>query len=270
MRTGKFSTSSSSSRRIVPSIISSQRSPAQTERDGACCTPARRFGSQSTPSAIRSIHRIRTPRSSHLRRRKDGRLRRDGATATSCISSSTRTKSSPIGRWPAIRPRRPHVSDGDERQLHQSPSFDRRHHPVRLQAGTVMGIPRGIRGDAARRRRPSPRCSCQPPHDFGGGPFPCYTWSTMRDLLDAKHVRGSTTRSRRIAVGKAFQAISAVFNGPEWTTNISHPETKVLTDAERRAAERFLGGSAYPNSDHPGGSGDRRPVVGIPGRQRGR
>ncbi|MGB8519275.1 MAG: alkaline phosphatase family protein [Candidatus Tumulicola sp.] len=70
-----------------------------------------------------------------------------------------------------------------------------------------------------------------------GGPFPCLTYSTgtMRDLLDAKHVSWKyyAPPHKPNTVGvlwNAFAAIDAVYNGPEWATNISMPETNILND----------------------------------------
>jgi phospholipase C len=95
----------------------------------------------------------------------------------------------------------------------------------------------------------------------GAGPFPCLTYPTptMRDLMDAASVtwkyytppyKSNTTG----ALWNAFAAISAVYNGPEWTTNVSIPECNVFAD---------IAGGALPqvswvipeqqNSDHPTG-----------------
>jgi phospholipase C len=70
---------------------------------------------------------------------------------------------------------------------------------------------------------------------FDQGPFPCMRYTTLRDKLDDQHVtwkyytpphRGGTAG----ALWNAFDAIFAVRNGPEWRSNISIPETNVLTD----------------------------------------
>jgi phospholipase C len=72
---------------------------------------------------------------------------------------------------------------------------------------------------------------------FDQGPYPCLTYptGTLRDLLDKHHVTwkyyAPLHKSGTIGVmWNAFAAIDAVYNGPEWTTNISMPETNVLTD----------------------------------------
>ncbi|HEY2476832.1 MAG TPA: alkaline phosphatase family protein, partial [Candidatus Cybelea sp.] len=70
------------------------------------------------------------------------------------------------------------------------------------------------------------------------GPFPCLTYRTLRDTLDAKSL---SWRYYAPAVGgsfggnlwNAFDAIKAVRDGPEWQTNEVNPETKVFTDISR-------------------------------------
>ena len=71
----------------------------------------------------------------------------------------------------------------------------------------------------------------------GGGPFPCLTYSTgtLRDKLDAKHVSwkyyAPPHKNNTVgALWNAFAAIDAVYNGPEWATNISMPETNIFND----------------------------------------
>ena len=66
------------------------------------------------------------------------------------------------------------------------------------------------------------------------GPFPCFTFRTLRDLLDAK---GVTWKYYVPVFGidggqlwNAFDAIDAVRHGPEWKTNVSMPEKNVFKD----------------------------------------
>lgn len=72
---------------------------------------------------------------------------------------------------------------------------------------------------------------------FDQGPFPCFRYSsgTMRDLLDKKHVswRYYTPHHRGNTDGALWNAFDAIFDvryGPEWTTNISIPQTNILND----------------------------------------
>ncbi|MFY9719350.1 MAG: alkaline phosphatase family protein [Candidatus Cybelea sp.] len=101
-------------------------------------------------------------------------------------------------------------------------------------------------------------------YDAGGGPFPCLSYRTLRDLLDGAKV---SWRYYSPAVGlpsgdvwAAFDAIKAVRFGPEWSTNQASPETKAFTDIDR---DTLPGVSwiipDFDNSDHAGRSGDTGP-----------
>jgi phospholipase C len=92
------------------------------------------------------------------------------------------------------------------------------------------------------------------------GPFPCLTYQTMRDLLDAKSISwkyySPPVQGGTGSMWNAFDAIEAVRDGPEWNTNISVPETNIFAD---------ISGGALPavswvipdgaDSDHPGQKG---------------
>ncbi len=97
------------------------------------------------------------------------------------------------------------------------------------------------------------------------GPFPCLTYSTLRDTLDAKQL---SWRYYAPIVGQsfggdlwnAFDAIKAVRFGPEWNTNQASPETKVFTDISRDSLPAVSWVVPdYQNSDHPGNSSDTGP-----------
>ncbi len=70
-------------------------------------------------------------------------------------------------------------------------------------------------------------------------PFPCLTYGTMRDLLDAKKVGWkyytptydiNKTRGGAGTEWNAFAAIQAVRYGSEWGVNVVWPETQVCSD----------------------------------------
>jgi phospholipase C len=97
------------------------------------------------------------------------------------------------------------------------------------------------------------------------GPFPCLTYRTLRDTLDAKSL---SWRYYAPAVGKsfggnlwnAFDAIKAVRYGPQWSTNEANPETRVFTDIARDTLPCVSWVVPdYQNSDHPGDSSDTGP-----------
>ena len=102
-------------------------------------------------------------------------------------------------------------------------------------------------------------------YEHDSGPFPCLTYSTLRDLLDGV---GISWRYYAPPVGdntggdnwNAFDAVKAVRYSPEWSVNIAWPETKVFADVDRGS----LPGVSWvipdlQNSDHPGQGSDTGP-----------
>jgi phospholipase C len=98
------------------------------------------------------------------------------------------------------------------------------------------------------------------------GPFPCFTqFTTMADTLDAKKVSWKYYAPQLDSdpggqLWTSFDAIHNVRYGPDWTRNISSPNTNVLKDA---AAGKLAGMSwVIPDwlySDHPAASSDMGP-----------
>jgi phospholipase C len=95
------------------------------------------------------------------------------------------------------------------------------------------------------------------------GPFPCITYptGTMRDLLDAKSVSWKYyappyTPNTAGELWNAFAAIDAVRHGPEWSTNISTPQTNVIKDVKNGHLPALSWVIPdQPHSDHPNGQG---------------
>jgi phospholipase C len=98
------------------------------------------------------------------------------------------------------------------------------------------------------------------------GPFPCFTYSTLRDLLDAKsiswryYVPQFTGPDPAATLWNAFDAIHDVRYGSEWGTNVQSPETNVLKDiaAGNLSAVSWVIPD-FNNSDHPGAGHDTGP-----------
>lgn len=101
------------------------------------------------------------------------------------------------------------------------------------------------------------------------GPFPCLTYPTVRDLLDAKKVSwkyysppepGGTG-----SFWNAFDAIKAVREGPEWKTNIAHTAVFFKDVAHGTLPNVSWIVPENPDSDHPGNNSDTGPswVAGI-------
>ncbi len=94
------------------------------------------------------------------------------------------------------------------------------------------------------------------------GPYPCYTWTTLRDLLDKKGVSWRYYSPITMAPGSnggiwnAFLAIRQVYSGPEWKTNVTNAypyEKQIFTDITKGQlpAVSWVIPDAY-NSDHEG------------------
>ncbi|MGA8575233.1 MAG: alkaline phosphatase family protein [Candidatus Cybelea sp.] len=99
------------------------------------------------------------------------------------------------------------------------------------------------------------------------GPFPCSKdfpnygsdgYKTLRDLLDAKaltwkYYTPQFEHKTPNGMWNAFDVIAPVRYGPEWTTNISSPETNVISDIQNGTLPSMswvIPDAA--NSDHPG------------------
>ncbi len=96
------------------------------------------------------------------------------------------------------------------------------------------------------------------------GPFPCLNYRTLADLLDraelswkyytpAENITGGT-------IWNAFDAIRAVHDGPEWSTNVVSPEKQIFTDISSQALPSVSWVIPdSPNSDHPDSGSDTGP-----------
>jgi phospholipase C len=95
------------------------------------------------------------------------------------------------------------------------------------------------------------------------GPFPCLTYSTLRDLLDAKHVswkfyampvskETGCDHGDTAGIWSAFDAIKAVRYSPQWRKNVTRNSTVLFTDISKKqlpAVSWITPDGA--NSDHP-------------------
>ncbi|HEV3091204.1 MAG TPA: alkaline phosphatase family protein [Candidatus Cybelea sp.] len=93
------------------------------------------------------------------------------------------------------------------------------------------------------------------------GPYPCFSYLTMRDLLDGGGVSWDYfTNTLNGYVWNAFEAIDAVRNGPEWSTNIIQPQTKIydaISGGTLPAVSWLIPDAS--DSDHPGSHSDSGP-----------
>ena len=87
------------------------------------------------------------------------------------------------------------------------------------------------------------------------GPFPCFGYTTLGQLLDAASLPWhyyTPALNTQGGLFSAYDAIRAVRYGPDWTNDVISPETQVLTDisAGNLGAVTWVIPS-FPNSDHP-------------------
>jgi phospholipase C len=99
---------------------------------------------------------------------------------------------------------------------------------------------------------------------LGQGPFPCFKYETMRDLLDAQSVSwkyySPPVHGGTGALWNAFDAIKAVRYGSEWGTNVTDSDTQIFTDisyGQLPAVSWVI--PDKENSDHPGSGSDTGP-----------
>jgi len=97
------------------------------------------------------------------------------------------------------------------------------------------------------------------------GPYPCFTYSTIANLLDTAgitwryYAAGPTDPGANLL--SAFDAIQAVRNGPDWQ-NVKWPDTAILTDITNgNLAQVSWVTPTGPKSDHSGpDSGSKGPA----------
>ena len=88
------------------------------------------------------------------------------------------------------------------------------------------------------------------------GPFPCFSFETLADLMDAQHMSWRFYSPDITASGgiwQSYDSFKSVRYGPDWGRNAVWPETRVLSDiaAGQLAQVTWIVPSAI-NSDHPG------------------
>jgi phospholipase C len=102
------------------------------------------------------------------------------------------------------------------------------------------------------------------------GPFPCFDFPTIASRMDAQKITwkyyapqvdfGPPFTHLGGDVWSVYDGIRSVRYGPEWTTNISSPETNVLTDISNGTlAQVSYVIPSFANSDHSGSGSDTGP-----------
>lgn len=99
------------------------------------------------------------------------------------------------------------------------------------------------------------------------GPFetPCFTYKTLADELDAAGLSWHfyaplVTQQSNGGQWSAYQAVSQIYHGPDWSKDVISPETQILTDIPNGILSNVTW--VVPdlqNSDHPGSNGKGGP-----------
>jgi phospholipase C len=92
------------------------------------------------------------------------------------------------------------------------------------------------------------------------GPFPCFKYETLGGLLSRKKVTWRYYATRPRDSWNPFQAIRSIRYGPQWSTNISTPQTNLFGDiASGRLASVSWVIPTADFSDHPNAARDLGP-----------
>jgi phospholipase C len=85
------------------------------------------------------------------------------------------------------------------------------------------------------------------------GPFPCFDYPTLGDLLDAGGLAWRYYAQETTQTWEAYDAISHIRYGPDWTSNIIAPTSQFTTDVTNGTLAPFTWVVPFPKeSDHSG------------------
>ena len=140
-------------------------------------------------------------------------------------------------------------------QSNTGPSFVAHQYMIAGQSGQASNNPSGAwgcDGDSSDRVAVVGPNGTELP-----GVFPCFDYQTVGDLLDNAKVGwryyAPADGADSFYILSAFQAIRHIRYGADWNTNISSPETSILTDIQSgNLAQVSWVVPSFNNSDHPG------------------
>jgi phospholipase C len=92
------------------------------------------------------------------------------------------------------------------------------------------------------------------------GPFPCFTYPTLGELLNRKAVSWRYYVNAPQAIWSGYDAIKSIRYGPQWKTNIATPQTAIFRDIANGVLPAVSWVIPAPDySDHPGQPQDYGP-----------
>jgi phospholipase C len=147
-------------------------------------------------------------------------------------------------------------------QSNTGPSFVAHQYMIAGQSGSSSGNPPGtIWGCDAN---PTSRVAIIGPNGTElPGPYPCFDYPTMADLLDAKGISWryyAPGAGDGFSVLSAFQAIRHIRFGADWASKVITPESTVLTDIQNgQLAQVSWIVPTLARSDHPSSGSNEGP-----------
>ena len=146
-------------------------------------------------------------------------------------------------------------------ESNSGPSFPAHQYIIAGQSANTAEVPIGGWGcDAAAGTTVS---TLQPNGVEATGPFPCFTYATLADEMDARNISWRSYAPAYNVQGyvwSAFDAIRQIRFGPDWSSNVISPETTVLGDvAAGKLASVTWVVPNQTNSDHPLGQSNTGP-----------
>jgi phospholipase C len=147
-------------------------------------------------------------------------------------------------------------------QSNTGPSFVAHQYMIAGQSGNASGNPTG--GIWGCDADPTARITLVGPNGTElPGPYPCFDYQTMADLLDAKRISWryyAPGAGDGFSILSAFQAIRHIRFGADWASNVITPESRVLTDIKNgQLAQVTWIVPTTARSDHPGSPSDEGP-----------
>jgi phospholipase C len=149
-------------------------------------------------------------------------------------------------------------------QSNTGPSFVAHQYLIAGQSGQVSENPVGANGIWGCDASTDTRAALIGPNGTDlPGVYPCFDYSTMADLLDARGISWAyyaPPSTDSFFVLSAYQAIRHIRFGSDWTSNVISPQTQVLTDiAQGKLAAVTWIIPDFTHSDHPGSASNEGP-----------
>jgi phospholipase C len=154
---------------------------------------------------------------------------------------------------------------------HIDASFVAHQYIIAAQANHAVNLPTGSWG--CEPNGPDYVTTLNPDRTIGQYESPCFTYKTLADELDAAGLTwhfyapyitcppSDPSCNTNGGIWSAYQAVSQIYNGSDWASDVISPETNVLTDIQNGTLENVTWVvPSEVNSDHPGSNSKTGPA----------